>query len=362
MHALRFAISLVLPAAMIVALVGHGAWTYFPVAFVFGVTPVLDALLGLETANPSEAEEAERLRTAWRYDLWLYLFAVLQLLLFGWTLHEVLFAARPWSEVFGLAVSFGLLAGAGGINVAHELMHRKAPLPRAVAELLMTMVSYPHFCAEHVLGHHKNVATPLDPASAHRGEVLYTFWFRTLVGSVRSAAKLEAERVARAGVRPWSLGDRRLRGPLLLAAYYLGLGLLLGPRAVGVAAGSSLVAILLLESVNYVEHYGLSRRWLGERYERVLPRHSWNSGHRLTGIYLFHLPRHADHHYLASRPYSVLRHLEDSPQLPAGYATMILCALVPPLWFKVMDPRVDAWNARRPEGLSADEPGAVADL
>lgn len=357
MRALRFAVVLVLPAAMGVALWGEGGLTFFPLAFIFVLTPVLDAALGLDTHNlRPEEEQAEAQRRL--YDLWLYGFVGLQLLLFGLTLAQVLGPERTAFEKLGLTISFGLLAGAGGINVAHELMHRKQRVPRAVAELLMTMVSYPHFCVEHVLGHHRHVATPLDPASSRRGEALYPFWLRTIVGSLSSALRLERERVVNKGVRPWSWADRRLRMPVLLGLIYLALFVAFGPRAVAFFGLQSLVAVLLLETVNYVEHYGLSRHQLGDRYERVLPRHSWNSAHRLTGLYLYNLPRHADHHYLASRPYPILRHLDDSPQLPAGYATMMLCAFLPPLWFKIMDPRVDAWNAQ--VGEPNDEPLLVA--
>lgn len=357
MRALRFVVALVLPAAMGVALWGDGGLTFFPLAFIFVVTPVLDAAFGLDTHNPSPDEERAELGRR-LYDLWLYGFVALQLLLLVLTLQQVLGPDRTAFEKLGLTISFGLLAGAGGINVAHELMHRKERSARAVAELLMTIVSYPHFCVEHVLGHHRHVATPLDPASSRRGEALYPFWLRTLVGSLSSAWHLEGERVANKGVRAWSWADRRLRMPLVLGSLYLMLAFTLGPRAVAFFGLQSLVAVLLLETVNYVEHYGLSRRRVGERFERVLPRHSWNSAHRLTGLYLFNLPRHADHHYLASRPYSILRHLDDSPQLPAGYATMMLCAFLPPLWFKIMDPRVDAWNAQVSE--PHDEPLLVA--
>ncbi|MBK6686166.1 MAG: alkane 1-monooxygenase [Deltaproteobacteria bacterium] len=357
MRALRFVVALVLPASMLVALWGEGGLTFFPLAFIFVVTPVLDAALGLDTHNPSPEEEKVEVGRIF-YDLWLYAFVALQLLLFVVTLEQVLGAERTAFEKLGLTISFGLLAGAGGINVAHELMHRKQRGARGVAELLMTMVSYPHFCVEHVLGHHRHVATPLDPASSRQGEALYPFWLRTLAGSLSSAWRLEGERVANKGVRAWSFADRRLRMPVVLGLGYLALFFAFGPVAVAFFGLQSLVAVLLLETVNYVEHYGLSRRATGERFERVLPRHSWNSAHRLTGLYLFNLPRHADHHYLASRPYPILRHLEDSPQLPAGYATMMLCAFLPPLWFKIMDRRVDAWNAQVSE--PADEPLLVA--
>ena len=242
----------------------------------------------------------------------------------------------------------GIVAGGGGINVAHELMHRSAPLPRAAAEILMTLVTYPHFCVEHILGHHRNVATPEDPASARRGEMVYLFFLRTVFGGLRSAWHLEGQRVVKKKLRPFGWSDRRMRHPMLVVAVYAAVGLAFGWTGIAVFFGQSVVAVALLEVINYVEHYGLSRQQNPDgRYERVMPKHSWNSAHRLTGWYLFNLPRHADHHYEARRPYNELRHLEDSPQLPLGYATMVIIALVPPLWFWMMNPRVDQWNAKQ---------------
>jgi alkane 1-monooxygenase len=227
-------------------------------------------------------------------------------------------------------------------------MHRRGRLERGLAELLMTTTTYTHFCVEHVLGHHKHVATPLDPASSHLGESLYAYLPRTLLGGVRSAWRLEGQRRKNAGLSWWSLKNRQVRYPLVLALVYVGIAIFVGPIGVVFFAGQSLVAMLLLETINYIEHYGLARRELSPgRYERCLPWHSWNASQRLTNWFLLHLQRHADHHHIASRPYYALRHVDESPQLPFGYATMVLLALLPPLWCRVMDERARAWNARQ---------------
>jgi alkane 1-monooxygenase len=226
-------------------------------------------------------------------------------------------------------------------------MHRRARWARALAELLMTSVSYPHFCIEHVLGHHRHVATPRDPASARLGETVFAFYARCVVGSLCSAWSLERERLSRAGQRAGTLRDRRLRYGLLLAGAYGLAGWSAGGLGLLVFAAQSVVGFSLLEVINYLEHYGLGRRELVPgHYERVRPEHSWNASQRLSNHYLFNLARHADHHANASRPYERLRHQDDAPQLPAGYATMLLLALVPPLWFRVMNPRVADWHAR----------------
>lgn len=331
----------------------YGGWaTFTGVLLVFGLVPVLDAAFGIRTENP-EPEEESILQRRWLFDAWLWLWTAAQLGLIGYGLFEVTFGARTPVELVGMTISIGILTGGFGITIAHELIHRPNRRERALAEVLMLSVSYPHWLVEHVLGHHKHVATPNDPASARRGESLYAFLPRTLWGTLKSAWQLEGKRIKSLGIAPWSLANRRFRYSLIMAAIYAGLGLGLGAAAVLFFLAQGLIAAVLLEIINYVEHYGLARKeTVPGKYERVRPAHSWNSPHRLTGYLLFNLPRHADHHYLAARPYPILRHMEDSPILPAGYATMVLLASVPPLWRRVMDPRVDAWNLNR--GLAMD--------
>lgn len=322
-----------------------GLWLVAVPLYVFGFIPLIDALGGLDH-DEIEPETAARAWRDWRYDIWLWAWVPLQLGL-------IVFAATraietPWSSpaFLGLALTTGFVGGLG-INVAHELMHRKGQVERGLAEALMTAVTYPHFCVEHILGHHRWVATPHDPASSRRGEVLYAFLLRSLFGSLASAWRLETARVAKLGIRRGTWKDRRFRYPFVLSVIYLGFFVGLGANAALFFCAQSVVAALLLETINYIEHYGLSRREIEPgRYEPCKPAHSWNSAHRITNCVLFNLPRHADHHHIASRPYFSLRDIEDSPQLPAGYATMVLCSLVPPLFRAVMDPRVDEWNRK----------------
>lgn len=339
MNAIPYALVFIAPALVAVGLVLGGWWTLSALVFTFVMTPLLDQLLGKNRNNLDDESEQARLSNP-LFDLWLYLWVPAQLgvlLMSAWLISSGVYSG--W-ELAGLTLSVGVTTGGGGINIAHELMHRRGRLPRALAEVLMTSVSYPHFCVEHILGHHRNVATPHDAATARLGESLYRFLPRSLWGGLRSAWRLESERVVRLGIS--GLADRRIRYPLSLGLIYAAL-LLASPLSALFFAAQSAIAFVLLEVINYVEHYGLSREKHGERYERVQPRHSWNSPHRLTGWYLFNLPRHADHHFLASRPYPLLRHHEDSPQLPAGYSTMVLLATCPPLWRRVMDQRAAAW-------------------
>lgn len=318
-------------------------------ALLFGVVPLLDLVCGRSQAT-LEPESAARLPRMLRYDLWLWLWVPLHwavvLVATGTVAERFLQGTHSPLELTLQAVSVGMV-GALGINVAHELMHRRGKAERALAEVLMMATSYTHFCVEHVLGHHKNVATPADPASSRLGESAWTFLPRTLFGGLFSAWRLEGARARRTG-EARTLRDRRLRYPLALLALWAGIAVAWGPLALVFFLAQGAVGVVLLELVNYVEHYGLSRRELSPGvWERTTPFHSWNAAERVTNWLLFHLERHADHHAYASRPYFALRHVDDSPQLPTGYAGMLLLALVPPLWRRVMDPRVHAWHERQ---------------
>lgn len=334
------------PALLALGAALGGAWTFLPVAFIFGLLPVLDDRVGSSGVNPSPGAPAG---PRWKWDLPLWFFVPVQTAAILLVLHRSSSGGAPLIEVIGLTVSLGVISGSGGIVIAHERMHRAGRFPRALAEILMTEASYAHFCIEHVLGHHRHVATPDDPASSRRGEGVFAFVPRSIVGGAISAWRIETDRVARRGIA-WSLADRRLRMPLVTAIVYLAIAAGFGAPGVAVFFAQSGIAVTLLEVINYLEHYGLSRREIEPgRYERVGPEHSWNSSHRVSNLYLFNLARHSDHHYLASRPYEMLRHWDEreAPQLPSGYAAMLLVALVPPLWFRIMDPRVDAWTESR---------------
>lgn len=334
----------VTPALMVLGAHLGGVFTLLPVAFLFVVLPVLDERIGVDTRQPDETQAG---RGRGLLDLPLFAWVPVQLGVTLWLLLRVGAGEFGAAEAAGLAVSLGVMNGAGGITIAHELIHRAGRLERAAGEVLMTSVSYPHFCVEHVHGHHRHVATPRDPASARLGESLYAFYRRCVPQSVVSAWRIESARVARTATRAFALRDRRLRYPLVLALVYAGAAWAGGTAGLAFFAAQSVVAFSLLEVVNYLEHYGLRRRETASgRYERVRPEHSWNSSARLSNLYLFNLARHSDHHAAASRPFDQLRHRDGAPQLPAGYAAMVLLALVPRLWFRVMDPRVLAWRRR----------------
>ncbi|MEQ1567162.1 MAG: alkane 1-monooxygenase [Myxococcota bacterium] len=300
-------------------------------AVVFGLIPVADGWSGLDTGDPPGRR--------WLHDALLRLWVPLQLAAIAATV--VYARSAPAGSALLAAVALGICTGAGGITIAHELIHRKSKLDRALGEVLMTSVSYPWFCVEHVLGHHRWVATPRDPATSRLGESVYTFVPRSIVGGLVSFLAIERDYAGRRGIRWWSLRDRRTRYAVTTAATWAVITGVGGPTAAGVFAVQAVVAVVLLEVINYIEHYGLLRptNAAGE-VVRVGPEHSWNSNHALTAAFLFNLPRHADHHAYASRPFDELRAWPDAPELPAGYATMVMVALIPPLWFRTMDERV----------------------
>ncbi len=353
---LPFMLAMGFPAVgLLVAAQPASAWVYALPLTIFGALPLIDLVAGRSRVTLTPAASA-RLARDWHFDVWLWLWVPLQLVAVVATLWQVGHVSLPPLQLAAIALSLGLLSGLG-INVAHELMHRIGRVERALAEVLMTMALYTHFCVEHVLGHHKHVSTPQDPASSRLGESVYAYLPRTLIGGLRSAWRIETARVARVKVAG-SWRDRRVRYAVGQVAAVVVAGLLGGGIGVAVFVAQAIVAMLLLETINFIEHYGLVRREVRPGvYERCLPEHSWNASERVTNWVLFHLQRHADHHHVASRPFFALRHVDDSPQMPTGYAGMILLALVPPLWRTVMDHRVHAWRARESTQLT-DETAA----
>lgn len=344
MGPLPYYLAFLTPWSVVLGSIHGDVWTFQTVLWTYVAIPIVDALAGLDRANLPETEAARRERSR-AYMAPLVLYVPVQLGVTAWVLWLIGSGALTALETVGLTVSLGVSNGAIGITVAHELMHRSERWQRLLAKVLMMSVSYPHFSIEHVRGHHVRVATPADPASARLGEGFYRFWLRCVPGSVASAWRLEKERLARRGLAVWSGDNEMLRFAAVLAALYLALGGLGGAAVVLCFAAQGLIAFSLLEVINYIEHYGLMRREVAPgRYERVGARHSWNSNHRVTNWFLFHLPRHADHHLHPGRGYPALRDTDRTPELPAGYAAMFLVALVPPLWRRLMDPRARAWR------------------
>lgn len=245
-----------------------------------------------------------------------------------------------WPGKIGLALSIGALGGVG-INTAHEMGHKRDELERWLAKITLAQTGYGHFYIEHNRGHHVRVATPEDPASSRFGETFWEFFPRSVIGGLRSAWRLEAARMRRLDKSPWNLSNDVLNAWLMSAVLWAVLIAVFGPALIPFVVIQAVYGFSLLESVNYLEHYGLQRQKLaGGRYERCTPEHSWNSDHIVTNLFLYHLQRHSDHHANPTRRYQTLRSMDGAPNLPSGYASLIGLTYFPPLWRKLMDHRV----------------------
>ncbi len=313
-------------------------WWIGPIA-VLGVIPLLDIAMGIDSRNPRD-EDYEAL-TNDRYYRWcVYAFLPIQFI-------GLVIAGFMWSspelklvDKLGLAATMGFVSGVG-INAGHELGHRIEKLERWLAKIALAQSLYGHFYVEHNRGHHVRAATPEDPASARFGESLWKFLPRSILGGFRSAVGLERKRLAQQGKRWLSRDNHLLQAWAVSAVLFGALILVYGPVIIPFLILQAMVGITLLETVNYIEHYGLLReRRADGRYTRCSPRDSWNSDRLVTNVFLFHLQRHSDHHANPGRRYQTLRSSEEAPQLPYGYATMVLLAFITPLWRMVMDRRV----------------------
>lgn len=305
-------------------------WMTLVVTFV--LIPALDAWVGAPRRGAMQALPEAVARWIPRAHL------VFQ----AWLLTEAvrLAPSAAWGELVVFALAVGTVTGGVGITVAHELGHRASLLDRAIAKALLVSVLYGHFFVEHVRGHHVRVATPDDPATAPRGMNVYRFIPRSIIGGFAHAWKLEAMRLRRGGRSSWHPSNWVLSGALWSALLLGTAGWAGGAPALVLFVLQAVWAFVLLEIVNYIEHYGLQRSRQGTRYEPVQPRHSWNADFAISNWLLFNLQLHSDHHAHMQRPYESLRSMPEAPQLPAGYPTMVVAALIPPLWFALIEPRL----------------------
>jgi alkane 1-monooxygenase len=340
MRDLKYLLAYLLPLSALRALDWQGAWSWMPVIMAFVAIPVIEQILPASAANVPAEEETRRSNTRF-FDWLLYLNAPLLFSIVGWYLYVVANQTLSIAELLGLTLSTGLIVGANGINVAHELGHRNTRGEQFLSKIMLLPALYQHFFIEHNRGHHKNVATEQDPASARFGENLYAFWVRSVKGNWYNAWALERERLEKKGKPIWSWENEMLRFSAVQLLWLTGVYAVLGWKGLAGAVAVGIIGFLLLETINYIEHYGLRRRLLASGHpEPVSPVHSWNSDHELGRIFLYELTRHSDHHYKSTRKYQILRHTDESPQLPFGYPASMLLSLVPPVWFAVMNPRV----------------------
>lgn len=335
---LKYSAAYSVPLMVMISLYLGGWYSYVAIVYAFGLIPFLELFTKGSTENMDQAEE-EVARKDRSYDFMLWSLVPIQILILTFFLIQLSKPNLALYELIGMTLAYGVACGVS-INNAHELGHRSTRHEQLMSKILLLTSLYMHFFIEHNRGHHRRVATVEDPASSRYGETIYAFYVRTLSGSWLSAWNLERERLIKSKQRFWSVHNEMLLFQalqlLLLGTVWIVFGL---PTMLLFTAGA-VVGFMQLETVNYIEHYGLQRRKKDNRYERTLPVHSWNSNHPLGRLVLLELSRHSDHHYQASRPYQVLRHFEESPQMPTGYPGMMLMALIPPLWFNIMHRRI----------------------
>jgi alkane 1-monooxygenase len=322
-----------------VELTGFGAFWFFGPMLVFVIFPLLDMVVGMDAENPPDSV------IKWleqdRYYRWCtYVFIPVQY-------AGLVFACWLWADgglstvdSIGLALTMAMVSGIA-INTAHELGHKRADLEKWLSKVALAQSGYGHFFIEHNRGHHVRVATPEDPASARLGESFWAFLPRTVSGSLSSAWGLERARLERTGHSPWSIHNDILQAWAMTVGLFALLAIVFGPVVLPYLLLQAVLGFSLLEVVNYLEHYGLMRQKKEDgRYERCRPEHSWNSNNVASNVLLYHLQRHSDHHANPTRRYQSLRHVDEAPQLPTGYAGMIVLAWFPPIWRRVMDRRL----------------------
>lgn len=354
MKALKYLTILVLPLVVFVSFTNYGWLTHLPAIVFFGLVPFLEFFIKPNLINFTKEEEMEEKENK-IYTYILYLMLPIQIVFLFYFFNVIQEPGLTNSELFGRVFSMGIMCGVIGINIGHELGHRNNRFDEFLGELLLLTSLDTHFLPYHNGGHHLNVATPKDAATARKNELLFVFWIRSHFTSYTQAWTIENKRMKDSG-RSWFHYQNRmimytLANILLLASIFFFFGQFVFLMFVAAAV----VGILLLETVNYIEHYGLLRKKnkFG-RYERVKRTHSWNSNHQVGQVLLFNLSRHSDHHYNGSKHYQLLKTLPESPQMPTGYPGMMLLSTIPPLWFWVMNSKLKELNKETTEvSLSA---------
>lgn len=337
---MRYLLAYCVPLIAFIGIYYSGFWSYAGVVFTFGILPILELLFPKDEKNHTDAEIESKLKNRF-FDILLYLniFIVYGILFF--VLQKVTTTKLSISEIIGTILSLGVVLGSNGINVAHELGHREKLYERILGKLLLIPSHYTHFFIEHNHGHHLHVSTPEDPSTAKYNQSLYTFWIQTVFGTYRKSWQIQ-KKLNQIENRSWySFKNDMLWYTLIQISYLICIYFFFGSIGLVVALLAGIVGFLLLETINYIEHYGLKRNLLSSgRYERVSEKHSWNSNHILGRIMLYELTRHSDHHYKSQKKYQVLEYHDTSPQMPFGYPTSMVLSLFPPLWFAIMNKRI----------------------
>lgn len=337
---LKYLTAYSIPISALVGFSLGGLFFWLTPVFVFIAVPIFEMMLPVDRTNLSSEERSGKAASVF-FDILLYLNIPLVYALLGYTLITLTTTSFPLWQLAGILFTTGLVMGSNGINVAHELGHRPQKAPQLSAKFLLMPSLYMHFYIEHNFGHHLHAATPEDPATARYNQTVYGFWFTSVFRQYFKAWTIQRDLLKREGRSFLSVYNDMLWFVVFQSAYLLLVYVIFGMQAVAFALILAVISFLLLETINYIEHYGLKRnKMTSGRYERVSAIHSWNSNHLMGRIMLYELTRHSDHHYRASKKYQLLDHHEKSPQMPFGYPTSMVIALMPPLWFNLMNRRI----------------------
>lgn len=334
--------SFIIPGTVFVGAIAGGIYTYTTLIFVFLVIPLCDLLD--KPNGVLNQEDLKEVNLKFTFRVIPVFYSLLQTAFLLFLIWKISVDYNNLSfEFIGLILSMGVVTGSAGIAVAHELIHKSTVYERSLGKLLLLQANYLHYFLEHTGGHHVNVATPIDPSSARLGESFYRFFPRTLIGSLKSAVHIEKNRLEKKfEVSFFSLKNRIIQYLSLQMLLLIIIGLIFGWAPLFFFLFQSIIAFTILEIINYVEHYGLSRKLLSNgKYERVTAAHSWESNGRFSNYIFFKFQRHADHHLHPNRSYHLLQSCDESPKLPTGYVGMAMLALLPPLWRRIMDPLIE---------------------
>ena len=340
MKDLKYLFAYTVPISTVISFSSFGLGTYSAVLYAFVILPILDIVLGKDNSNLStEKSETKKINKIFDWMLYVNLPVVYCIMLYGF--FKIYNNDYSTFEMIGMCLSGGILLATNGINVAHELCHRKKYFERAIGKALFLPCLYMHFYIEHNFGHHVNVGTPEDGATAKYKQNVYSFWITSVSKQYTDAWKKQIKLLKMKKARFLSIKNDMLWYHLFQPAYLLLILAFFSFDVFLFALLSGIISFLFLECINYIEHYGL-RRFKTEsgRYERVQAHHSWNSNHNIGRIVLYELTRHSDHHFKASKKYQILDCHDEAPQLPFGYPASILLSLVPPLWFHIVNPLV----------------------
>ena len=340
MRDLKYLFAYTIPLSTYVSFYLGGYFSFFTLGYAFILIPILELILNETDRKYSENEKEDRLKN-FLFDGMLYLNLPIVFILLSYGLNKLIVNSYETHEIIGLIFSLGILLATNAINVAHELGHRKNILDRNLSKLLFLPCLYMHFYLEHNLGHHKNVGTQEDPATARYNQNLFHFWIESVIKQYFNAWAIQLRLLSMEKRSFFSVKNDMFFYTIFQIGYLIFLFQIFGLMGMVYGIIVAVISFLFLETINYIEHYGLKRKKLPSgRYERVEKFHSWNSNHIVGRIVLYELTRHSDHHYKSNKKYQILENINESPQLPFGYPTSMLLAIFPPLWFHIMNKRV----------------------